>query len=86
MRVRDVAARLDISPSLVYRLIAAGKLRCTRHGLGRGCIRISEEQLADYLRRSEPAEASGSRRLTVCSAAPFRHLDAAKLREAWRHD
>lgn len=53
MRVRDVAARLEVSPSLVYQLIAAGKLRCTRHGLGRGTVRISEEQLAAYLAESE---------------------------------
>ncbi len=49
MRVRDVAARLEVSASLVYELIASGKLRCTRHGMGRGCIRVSEDQLAAYL-------------------------------------
>jgi excisionase family DNA binding protein len=47
--VRDAAQRLEISVSLVYRLIESGKLRCTRHGLGRGVIRVSEAQLADYL-------------------------------------
>jgi excisionase family DNA binding protein len=54
MKVRDVAQRLDISASLVYSLIAAGKLRASRHGLRRGTLRVSEEQLAEYLRRSEP--------------------------------
>ena len=49
MRVPDVAKRLEVSKSTVYALIDAGKLRCTRHGLGRGAIRISEEQLAAYL-------------------------------------
>jgi excisionase family DNA binding protein len=47
--VREVAERLEVSVSLTYRLIAAGKLRCSRHGLGRGAIRISEEQLGEYL-------------------------------------
>ena len=54
MRVKEVAARLEVSPATVYGLIAVGKLRCSRVGLGRGVIRISEEQLADYLRASEP--------------------------------
>jgi excisionase family DNA binding protein len=54
MTVRQCAQRLEISPSLVYALIAAGKLRASRHGLGRGCIRVSEEQLADYLAATEP--------------------------------
>lgn len=53
MTVRDVAERLEISVSLVYRLIEIGKLRCTRHGLKRGVIRVSDEQLADYLATAE---------------------------------
>jgi excisionase family DNA binding protein len=47
--VREVAKTLEISVSLSYRLIESGKLGCTRHGLGRGVIRVSESQLADYL-------------------------------------
>jgi excisionase family DNA binding protein len=62
MRVRDVAARLEVSQTTVYQLIAAGKLRCTRHGLGRGCIRITDEQLADYLKRAEAVPAPAPRR------------------------
>jgi excisionase family DNA binding protein len=53
MKVRECAKRLDISISLVYGLIATGKLKCTRHGMGRGTIRISEEQFTDYLARAE---------------------------------
>ncbi|QEH32120.1 Helix-turn-helix domain protein [Aquisphaera giovannonii] len=49
MTVRDVATRLEISASLVYQLIDSGKLRCCRHGMGRGVIRVTEEQLAEYL-------------------------------------
>jgi excisionase family DNA binding protein len=54
LRVRDVAGQLEVSASTVYGLIAAGKLRCTRVGLGRGVIRISDEQLAEYQRAAEP--------------------------------
>jgi excisionase family DNA binding protein len=55
MRVKEVAKRLDVSGGSVYGLIAAGKLKCYRVGLGRGCIRVSEEQLAEYLRAAESA-------------------------------
>ncbi len=67
MRVRDVARALDVSPSLVYALLTSGKLRGTRHGLGRGTWRVSDEQLRDYLERATaqdgPRAASPSMRL-----------------------
>ena len=34
MRVPEAAKRLEVSVSLVYALVAAGKVRCQRHGLG----------------------------------------------------
>jgi len=55
--VKEAAKRLDISPSLIYALIAAGKLSCVRHGLKRGTIRISEEHLSQYLALAEGWEA-----------------------------
>jgi excisionase family DNA binding protein len=48
MNVRQAAERLEVSASLVYSLISTGRLRCSRHGLGRGCIRISDDQLEEY--------------------------------------
>ena len=48
-----MAARLEVSAATVYGLVAAGKLRCHRIGLRRGCIRISEEQVAEYLAGAE---------------------------------
>lgn len=48
MTIQEVARRLEVSASLAYRLIASGKLRCCRHGVGRGVIRVSEEQLDIY--------------------------------------
>jgi excisionase family DNA binding protein len=53
MRVKEAAVRLDISSATIYGLIAAGKLRCHRVGLGRGAIRISEEHLAEFLAGAE---------------------------------
>ena len=54
MTVRQAAQRLEVSVSTVYALVASGKLRCSRIGLGRGVIRISEEHLAEYLKGAEP--------------------------------
>jgi excisionase family DNA binding protein len=52
MRVKEAADRLDVSIATVYALVASGRLRCHRIGIGRGAIRISEEQLTDYLKES----------------------------------
>jgi excisionase family DNA binding protein len=57
LKVREVAKRLDISVSLTYRLIESGKLSCSRHGLGRGVIRVSEDQLAAYLASTQQQRA-----------------------------
>jgi excisionase family DNA binding protein len=56
--VKEAAKRLEISPSLVYLLISEGKLRCVRHGIGRGVIRITEEQLEQYIRQAEGGSAA----------------------------
>jgi len=49
LTVKEVAMRLKMSPSLVYRLIEHGKLCCHRVGSGRGRIRISENDLDVFL-------------------------------------
>jgi excisionase family DNA binding protein len=58
MRVKQAAAVLEVSPSTVYALVATGRLRCYRVGLGRGAIRISAEQIAEFQRSAEPAAAN----------------------------
>lgn len=49
LTVKDVAARLNVSISCVYQLIEAGKLPHHRIGLGRGAIRCSESDIAEFL-------------------------------------
>jgi excisionase family DNA binding protein len=71
--VREAARRLEISVSLVYRLIESGKLRCTRHGLGRGVIRVSDNQLADYLAIAESGPGSSQPESTR-SRVRLKHL------------
>jgi excisionase family DNA binding protein len=53
MSVKQAAVRLEVCVATVYSLVAAGKLRCYRVGLGRGCIRITEEHIAEYLGKAE---------------------------------
>ena len=52
--VKQAATRLEVSQTTVYALVAAGKLRVAGWGWGRGVIRISDEQLAEYLCAAEP--------------------------------
>jgi excisionase family DNA binding protein len=54
MTVRQAAKRLEVSRSTVYALIASGKLKCVRIGLGRGCIRVLDEHIDEFLRGAEP--------------------------------
>jgi excisionase family DNA binding protein len=56
MTVKAAAERLEVSASLVYLLISKGKLQATRHGIGRGTIRVSEQQLAQYLEEAKNIE------------------------------
>jgi len=53
MTVSQAADRLEVSQATVYALIAAGRLRCLRVGLKRGCIRITEDHLSEFLRGAE---------------------------------
>ncbi|WZO97037.1 helix-turn-helix domain-containing protein [Isosphaeraceae bacterium EP7] len=53
MRVKQAAEKLEISVGTVYALIRSKRLRCARHGLGRGTIRITDEHLTAYTRGAE---------------------------------
>lgn len=52
LKVKEVAERIGVSVACVYGLIASVKLACHRIGVGRGTIRVSEEQLRAYLERT----------------------------------
>ena len=73
MKVREAAARLEVSAATVYALVAAGRLRCYRVGMGRGSIRISDEHLAAYLAGAEPKAA------TPAVAVPVRRVKLKHL-------
>lgn len=52
LTVQQAAARLSVSPALVYSLISGRKLRFVRVGNGRGRIRIPDEAIEEYLARA----------------------------------
>lgn len=59
LTVKQVAGRLGVSASQVYVLCASGKLPHHRFGVGRGAIRVTEEQLAAFIEATKftrPAE------------------------------
>jgi len=61
LTVKQVAERLQVSAATVYQLCAEQRLGHRRIGLGRGTIRISEEQLQHYL--AEPTATGGEKAL-----------------------
>lgn len=69
-RVSEVAERLGIGESSVYRLIASGELGCFR--LARNTVRVGVHHLAAYLERCEcPAH-------ELTEAGPSRNDPAAR--------
>lgn len=49
LTVKQVAQRLNVSQSCIYQLVETGRIPHHRIGLGRGAIRFTEDDLADYL-------------------------------------
>lgn len=52
LTVAMVAERLRVSRTTVYQLVESGRLSVHRIGGGRGAIRVSEDQLVEYLQGS----------------------------------
>ncbi len=47
--IADISDLLKISPSNAYALVEAGKIIAHRIGVGRGTIRVSEDDFLTYL-------------------------------------
>jgi excisionase family DNA binding protein len=60
--VREVAERLRVSAQVVYRLCRDGKLRHLRVGVGRGAIRVRDEDLNAFLEQAAVAPEQGEPR------------------------
>jgi excisionase family DNA binding protein len=74
LTVRQAAARLEVSSTTIYGLVAAGKLGCIRVGLGRGAIRITEAHIIAFMVGNEPRPA-----ISPPAAAPAPRLNHIKL-------
>ena len=59
LTVKDVASRLNVSQSCIYQLVETGKIPHHRIGVGRGAIRFTEDDIAEYLDRNRSQPASG---------------------------
>jgi excisionase family DNA binding protein len=55
LRVNDAAQRLCVLAGTIYALCERGRLPHSRIGVGRGTIRIDEEDLAKYLNSAKAA-------------------------------
>lgn len=81
LKVAQIAQRLNCSVSTVYALIESGRLahyRCPG-------VRVSEEQLNEYLGASVQRKYSGERkRSPERISQPVKHLNAERLLQAWR--
>ncbi|MDB5306070.1 MAG: hypothetical protein JWO38_272 [Gemmataceae bacterium] len=75
LKVPEVAERLNCSESFVYEAIVSGELKHYRLGKGQGGIRLSEEQISNFLagreKGGQPQPAAPAARKRV----RLRHLD-----------
>lgn len=76
MKVKEAAAIMEVSPAVVYQLVAAGKLKHYRVGNGRGVIRIGEDHVREYLEGA----ARGGVAVPASPPAPTRPLKLKHLR------
>jgi excisionase family DNA binding protein len=69
MTVAEASKLIGISASLVYELCRLGSIRHSRHGRPgrRGCIRISEDAIGEYLANAERTPALDERE-------PLKHI------------
>lgn len=84
LSVKQVADRLNVSVGTIYGLVSRGRLTAFRIGVGRGILRIPEESVRQLLQSSRVEERLTPSRLPSNSGSLFKHLDAERLRDAWR--
>lgn len=71
LNVAQSAQRLNVSTATIYGLINSGQLRCHRIGTRRGVIRVSEDNIREFLESSQ-SEASVPESVAVTTK--FQHL------------
>ena len=74
LKPRQLAERLNVSVSTIYCLVETGRIACHRIGVGRGAVRVSEEQLAEYLEETKRERREPTVRCPVPRLPPLRHV------------
>jgi excisionase family DNA binding protein len=79
MTIREAAGKLGLSPDSLYREVASGRLACARVGPSGRRIFVSDEDLADYLRRCRSSAAPSH-----STPAPARRAEVDAAIRRWR--
>jgi len=85
LTVKETAGQLKVSIATVYLLCEQRLLPHVRIGVGRGTIRVQEEDLKRFLEkamvRNDPEPPAGSK---SSAGQPFKHLDGERLIASWK--
>ena len=71
LRVKQVAERLNLSESKIYEMVESGQLSHHRFG---GAIRVSEEQIAEYLEETKRERQEPEPRKSQTRLPTLRHV------------
>lgn len=71
LRVKEVAERLALSESKIYQLVRSGELPHYKIG---GAVRVSEEQLLDFLTASKRERVEVKASSPPSTRSPLRHI------------
>ena len=74
LKPRQLAERLNVSVSTIYCLVETGRIACHRIGVGRGAVRVSEEQLAEYLESTKTELREPTIRRTIPRLPQLKHV------------
>lgn len=77
--IADISDLLKISQSNAYALVETGKLVAHRIGVGRGTIRVSDDDLQDYLGNCRTEVVKRSRSRNKKELLPDKGFDPAFL-------
>lgn len=83
-KVKQAAEQLNVAPSTIYTMCQQGLLPHVRIGVGRGTIRIAEQDLAQFLEGAKASVPTTPPVRPKSGGGPFKHLDGERLRHAWR--
>ncbi len=71
LRVKQVAERLNLSQSKIYEMVESGELPHHRFG---GAIRVSEDQIAEYLEETKQERREPEPRKSQPRRPQLRHV------------